>query len=396
MTGLPVRATDAEPAVRVMTVCPYGLDQPGGVQGQAAGLARSLRRSGHQVVVLAPGKGAVTALPPSPSAEKWWEEGGDVVVGGEVGVRSNGSVAPVSISPASAARVVRWARWLRPDVVHLHEPMAPVVGYGCLLRRPSPLVGTYHRSGESRWYRALGPLAGWANGRLDVACAVSSAARATAEAAMGGTYRVLFNGVEADRFDNVDPIPTVGPTVLFLGRHEERKGLGVLLEAFGSIPQPAVLWIAGSGPDGSALRRRHPESPRVHWLGMLSDGDVARRLVSADILCAPSLRGESFGMVLVEAMAARCTVVASDIPGYRDAAGGHAILVPPGSVPELRRALGEALAGAVHRTGPCAPGRLAAARRHALEWSMDALAERYGDIYQEAVDLGRGTGHRVA
>ncbi|MHB8219806.1 MAG: glycosyltransferase family 4 protein [Acidimicrobiales bacterium] len=396
MTGQPVPATDAGSIMRVICVCPYALDRPGGVQGQVNGLARSLRRLGHQVVVLAPGEGAVTAVPPPASAEQWWDSGDVVVVGGEIGVRSNGSVAPVSVSPASAVRVVRWVRRLGPDVIHLHEPMAPVVGYGCLLRRPSPLVGTYHRSGDSRWYRALRPLAGWANRRLDVACAVSSAAEATAEAAMGGTYRVLFNGVEVDRFEDVDPLPTDRPTVLFLGRHEARKGLGVLLEAFASVPDPAALWVAGSGPDTAQLRRRHPESSRVHWLGTLSDSDVARRLVSADVLCAPSLRGESFGMVLLEAMAAGCAVVASDLPGYRDAAGGHALLVPPGSASELRRALAEALAGGVHRTGSRDPGRLAAASRHARRWSMDHLAQRYVDIYQEAVEPGRGPDHQIA
>ena len=123
------------------------------------------------------------------------------------------------------------------------------------------------------------------------------------------------------------------PVVLFLGRHEARKGLDVLLDAFAMVERPAVLWVAGDGPGSEVQRRRHPESDRVRWLGMLSDDEVASRLAGADVLCAPSLHGESFGMVLLEGMAAGCAVVASDIEGYRSAAGGHAELVPPGDAP---------------------------------------------------------------
>ena len=139
--------------------------------------------------------------------------------------------------------------------------------------------------------------------------------------------------------------------MLFLGRHEERKGLGVLLEAFDRLRRPAggaggradrpILWVAGDGPQTAALRRRHPEAPDLLWLGVLTEEEKVRRLVAADVLCAPSLGGESFGMVLLEAMAARAAVVASDIDGYREAAGGHAVLVPPGDA----AALAEALAG---------------------------------------------------
>ena len=134
--------------------------------------------------------------------------------------------------------------------------------------------------------------------------------------------------------------------MLFLGRHEPRKGLHVLLDAFATLERPAVLWVAGDGPATEVQRRRHPESDRVHWLGVLSEEEVASRLAGADVLCAPSLQGESFGMVLLEGMAAGCTVVASDIEGYRMASGGHATLVPPGDAPALARALDAALADA--------------------------------------------------
>jgi len=133
-------------------------------------------------------------------------------------------------------------------------------------------------------------------------------------------------------------------------------------------------------------RRRHPESDRVRWLGLLSEDEVAARLAGADVLCAPSLRGESFGMVLLEGMAAGCAVVASDIDGYRRAAGGHAELVAPDDAAALARALGVALADAVEGSGRSAPEARKEAVEYARAWSMDALAERYVDVYTRAIE----------
>jgi len=309
---------------------------------------------------------------------------GDHRVHGVVTLRSNGSLAPVTLSPVAAEWTERFVRRHSPDVVHLHEPMAPVIGYGCLLTHPATLVGTYHRSGGSRWYRALGPLARWANSRLDARCAVSSAASETAQSAMGGDVEVLFNGIELERFSTCDPWPAETPTVLFLGRHERRKGLEILLEGFSAVPGPVTLWVAGDGPETARLRRRYPASDRLVWLGVLSEGEVARRLAGADVLCAPSLYGESFGMVMLEAMAARCVVVASDIAGYRAAAGGHAVLVRPGDAGEIGRALTTALADAAAGSGSASPCALDAGVAHAAQWSMARLAERYVDVYRSA------------
>ncbi len=396
-----MRATVTGRTVRVVLVCPYSVARPGGVQGQVAGLARSLRRLGHEVALLAP-----DAPRPAPAGA-----GGDGTAGGgtggggaadgqfdglwsigrAVGVRANGSVAPVALSPAAALRPWRFAGRTGANVVHLHEPLAPVAGYGALVVRAAPLVGTYHRAGMSGWYRALRPLARRAGRRLDVACAVSAEAAATAVAATGRGCEILFNGVEVDRFAGADPWPTEAPTVLFLGRHEPRKGLASLLEAFAAVPGPAVLWVAGDGPQTRELARRHPPSDRVRWLGLLSDGEVARRLAGAHVLCAPSLFGESFGMVLLEGMAAGCAVVASDLPGYRAAAGGHASLVPPGDVAALGRALTAALAGAAAASGASSPAALRAALTHAEGWSMDLLAARYVDLYRVAAERWAAT-----
>ncbi len=262
-----------------------------------------------------------------------------------------------------------------------------MAAYGLVLTAPLPMVGTYHRAGVSRWVPVLKPLAALVGRRMQIRVAVSEAARQTGLRSGAGPFEVLFNGVDMDRFETAEPVrPEPGhPAVLFLGRHEPRKGLNVLLDAFEKVERPAVLWVAGDGPASEVQRRRHPESDRVHWLGVLSDEEVAARLAGADVLCAPSLHGESFGMVLLEGMAAGCAVVASDIEGYRTAAGGHAALVPPGDVPALSRALGAALADAVEGSGQSAPEARKAATEYARAWSMDALAERYVDVYTRAI-----------
>lgn len=357
--------------LRVAVVCPYDLSKPGGVQGQALGLARALRRAGHHAIVVAPD-----------DRPAGWGPDDRYAVGRAVGVRANGSVAPVSLSPMAAVRAWRAARTFGADVVHLHEPLAPLTGYGFLLRQRWPVVATFHRSGLDPLAARARPLARRAMARVDVRCAVSEVARHTAVELCGGppeAYEVLFNGVDTDRAAQAHPVDSKLPGVVFLGRHERRKGLGVLLEAFGGLSQPAELWIAGSGPETDRLRAAFPESERVHWLGVLSDQAVADRLAGATVLCAPSLGGESFGMVLLEAMAARCAVVASDIPGYREAAGGHATLVPPADVGALR----EALDARIARGSDAAASE--AARQHAARWSMDRLAERYVCAYGRAI-----------
>ena len=366
--------------MKIAMLSPYSLSRLGGVQGQVLGLARALRNLGHEVTVVGPSD------PDEPQFTAESDEPGDMfVMGRPTGLRSNGSVAPVTISPVAAIRAERFVRRGGFDVLHLHEPLAPVASYGFVATAPLPMVGTYHRAGVSRWVPVLKPLVWLVGSRLQVRVAVSEAARETALRSGKGEYEVLFNGVDMDRFAKAEPTPSDCPTVLFLGRHETRKGLGVLLDSFAAVERPAVLWVAGDGPQSEVQRRRHPESDRVKWLGVLSDREVDARLVGADVLCAPSLRGESFGMVVLEGMAARCSVVASDLAGYRSAAGGHAVLVPPGDVQSLSRALGVALADAAEGSGHSSVDALKAAETHAQGWSMERLAERYVDVYERAI-----------
>ncbi|HVT41864.1 MAG TPA: glycosyltransferase family 4 protein [Acidimicrobiales bacterium] len=363
--------------MRIAMLSPYALTRPGGVQGQVVGLSHALRARGHEVTILGPldpGRPAPDGL------------GDHVVIGQPTSLHSNGSVAPVAFWPSAALRVERVVRTGGFDVLHAHEPLAPMAAYGAVLTAPLPMVGTYHRAGVSRWVPLLKPLAQLVGRRMQVRVAVSEAARQTALRAGGGEFEVLFNGVDMDRFESATPVrdPDGRPTVLFLGRHEDRKGLNVLLDAFATLERPAVLWVSGDGPASEVQRRRHPESDRVHWLGVLSDAEVASRLAGADILCAPSLAGESFGMVVLEGMAARCAVVASDIEGYRSAAGGHAALVPPGDARALARALGVALADVGERSGHSAPEAQKAAVEYARAWSMETLGDRYLEIYERA------------
>jgi phosphatidylinositol alpha-mannosyltransferase len=216
---------------------------------------------------------------------------------------------------------------------------------------------------------------------IDVATAVSRYAADTIEAGAGLRAEVLFNGVELDLVDAAEPTPTVAPTVLFVGRHEERKGLGVLLEALGHLQLPIACWVLGHGPQTASLERRFARDARVEWLGAGDDDEKYSRMRGADVLCVPSLGGESFGLVPLEGMAARTAVVASDIDGYREATGGHATLVAPGDAV----ALALALRTAIER--PATTRSLAAARTHAERWSVHALVERYLELYARAAAI---------
>jgi phosphatidylinositol alpha-mannosyltransferase len=203
-----------------------------------------------------------------------------------------------------------------------------------------------------------------------------------AHEALGGDYAQVFNGVELEPFRTAEPHATKRPTVLFLGRHEPRKGLEVLLEALVDLPQDLTLWLAGDGPQTDELVRRFAGDPRVEWLGRISDEEKLARLVGADVFCAPSLRGESFGIVLLEAMAARTPVVASDLPGYANVAraGRDALLVPPGDAAALAAALRQVL-----DDPPTADRLVASGTERAEHFSMARLAARYLELYGHVV-----------
>ena len=351
--------------MRVAQICPYSLTLPGGVQSQVLGLARVMRDLGHEARVLGPCDGP----PPAP-----WVTS----LGVSIPTASNGSVAPIAPDPSAALRTMRALRDEGFDVIHCHEPMVPGPTLTALLVADAPKVGTFHRAGASSAYDRLRPAARWAARKLDLRCAVSADAAATARAALGGEYEILFNGIEVDRFAKATPTVSDGPTILFLGRHEPRKGLSVLLDAMALLPADVQLWVASDGPQTEALHARTVGDPRITWLGRISDDERASRLRGADVFCAPSLGGESFGVVLLEAMAAQVTVVASDLPGYRAVArpAVDALLVPPGDAAALASALERVLRDSDYATRLVSSGA-----QRASGFAMERLAERYLELY---------------
>jgi phosphatidylinositol alpha-mannosyltransferase len=360
--------------VRVSVLCPYSLSTPGGVQVQAMGLARALRAIGHDARVIAPCDGP----PPEP---------GIVTVGSSAGIRSNGSISPVAAGRDVTRRTLDAIAAFGPDVLHLHEPMVPGPTVAALLGSDVPSVGTFHASSAKgiNWYRFFGRPVRSASRQLSVRTAVSEEARTSAEHVIGGHFWLVPNGVEVERYAKADPWPTDGtPVILFVGRHEPRKGLGVLLDAFEGLDREATLWITGEGPETEAMQARR--IPAVLWLGTVGEVEKAARLRAATIVCAPSLRQESFGIVLLEAMAAGAAVVASDIAGYRNVARSEqdALLFPAGDVDALRARLRLLLDDGARRAE-----LVAAAERRAAQFSMERLAERYLPVYEAAVARGR-------
>ena len=355
------------PLMRVAVFSPFSLTRPGGVQGQVLGLARGLRDLGIDARVFAPCDGA----PPEP---------GITLLGRSIPVNANGSVAPIAPDPAAQLRTLRALAAEEPDVIHLHEPFAPGPNWTVILGTRLRTVATFHSAGH-RIYVPFRPLCRWAGrSRFAAIAAVSEAARQTTEHELGRTVQVLANGVDIDRFAKAEAWPTDRPAVLFTGRHEPRKGLRVLLDAFAGLEDRAVLWVVGLGPETEELRARG--QPGVEWLGQVSDLELARRMKAATVFCAPSLHGESFGVVLLEAMAAGTAVVASDIDGYRDVSHDEedALLVPAGDRVALRRALRRALGDELLRDE-----LTDAASARVQAFAMTRLAERYAALYERAV-----------
>jgi phosphatidylinositol alpha-mannosyltransferase len=290
-------------------------------------------------------------------------------------------MAAIAPDLSASLRTIRALRDEQFDVVHLHEPLAPGPTLTALVFTDGPIVGTFHRAGESLWYRALRPLSAWAASHLDVRAAVSEEARAAVIRTLGGTYEVVWNGIDVARYRDPPPWPTCGPTVLFIGRHEPRKGLAILIDAFAHLPSDTRLWIASEGPDTARLRQATRHNDRIEWLGVISEQEKTRRIRGADVLCAPSLHGESFGVVLLEGMAAGTPVVASDLVGYRNVArpDQDALLTPPGDPVALAAALEVTLRG-----GPRIDELVASGGQRAASFSLESLAKRYLDMYDEA------------
>jgi phosphatidyl-myo-inositol alpha-mannosyltransferase len=299
--------------MRIGIVCPYSLDAPGGVQSHVRDLAEALLERGHDVSVLAPSE-----HDDLPSYV--------VPAGRAVPVPYNGSVARVSFGPVVAGRVRRWLRDGRFDVLHLHEPASPSLSLLALWAAECPVVATFHTSNvRSRAMSASASILRPSLEKITARIAVSEYARDTLVNHIGGEPVVIPNGVYVDRFAAASPRPEwrgEEGTVAFVGRLDEpRKGFRLAASAFGRLAadRSGLRLLVVGGGDIDAARALLPEHARdaVTFLGRASDAEKADALKTADVYLAPNTGGESFGIVLVEAMAAGAAVLASDLPAFR-------------------------------------------------------------------------------
>jgi phosphatidylinositol alpha-mannosyltransferase len=329
-------------AMRVGLVCPYSWDVPGGVQAHVRDLAEALLGLGHEVSVLAPADEDEAVQPYV------------VPAGRAVPVPYNGSVARLAFGPLSAARVRRWLREGRFDVLHVHEPATPSLSLLACWAATGPIVATFHTAiTRSRAMAAAYSMLQPAMEKLAARIAVSEAARRTLVEHLGGDAVLIPNGVALQGFADVEPLagwPGEGGALGFLGRfNEPRKGFAVLAEAFAELAaaRPRLrLLVAGPGDAAEAIRLIPPRvRDRVTMLGMVSESDKVRMLHSVDVYVAPNTGGESFGIILTEAMAAGTPVVASDLDAFRQVLepGLGGVLVPVGDAGALARAAGELL-----------------------------------------------------
>ena len=354
--------------MRVGIVCPYAWEVPGGVREHVSGLAEALMDLGHEVSVIAPADDD-TVLPSYV-----------VPAGRAVPVPYNGSVARLSFGFLSAGRVRRWLKEGNFDVLHVHEPAAPSLSLLACWVADGPIVATMHAAlPRSRALHAAGPILASALEKISGRIAVAEAARSTLVEHMGGDAVLIPNGVNVRRYEKAEPLPGfpgTGGTLGFLGRMDEpRKGLDILLAAFALLAaqRPELrLLIAGRG-DLDDVRSQVPE---VYWdrmvlLGEVSDEDRVRMLHSVDVFCAPNTGGESFGYVLVEAMASGAPIVASDIDAFRQVLrhGEAGELFQVGSPADLAAAAGRLLDDPARRATLAAAASVAVRE---LDWSVIA------------------------
>lgn len=362
--------------MRIGLVCPYSWDIPGGVQYHVRDLAETLIGLGHDVRVLTPADHE-EKLPSYATC-----------AGRAVAIRYNGSVARPQFGPVAAARVRRWLKDGHFDVLHVHEPTAPSLSLLTCVLAKGPIVATFHTATiRSRWLAALQGVLQPFLERIAGRIAVSDLARRVQVEHLGGDAVVIPNGVDVANFASAKPLdgyPRAGLTIGFLGRFDERrKGLPVLLEALARIApeHPCLtLLVAGRG-DGAELLEGLPEIlvGRVRVLGEISEDDKARMLASIDIYCAPNLGGESFGVILVEAMAAGAAIVASDLDAFRRVLddGSAGVLVRRGRADALAAGLLQLIADPAKRRALIEAGHLAV-----REYDWPVVSQRVLAVYE--------------
>lgn len=322
--------------MRVGLVSPYSWHVPSGVNDHIASLANELETLGHEAWIIAPNGSSLSPWRRGAVPERF------ISAGSAVPFSSNGSKAHVNVSPFMPWRMSSILKRCDFDLLHLHEPLVPTVTGSSLLVAGMPVVGTFHAAGSSSpLYRAFSPAVRYAIRRLSVRIAVSETARAFVARDFPGEYRVIPNGVRIADYAPARHGTKVPGRILFVGRAEPRKGLQVLLQAFARVrelrPDAGLVLV---GPEWSQTRwavtgvdgRKQWPVPNVAAMGRTGHEDKVREMGEAEILCVPSLSGESFGLVLVEGLAAGLPIVASDLPSYRAVLDGGTLgqLVPVG------------------------------------------------------------------
>ncbi len=359
---------------RIALVSPYALSVFGGVQEQVLAMSRELARRDVDVLVIAPDADDHATYDTPARLER---------LGRRVAMPANGSRAPLTLSPRAASQARGAISEFAPDVVHFHEPFAPVLGWAALRAHEWPSVATLHRSGDGPALRYTKPVLRRLARGVDVAVSVSRAAQTTWRSAAGLDSEVLFNGFELERFVRTPRERSDEVVLVTVGRLEQRKGVGVAIEAVRRhnerAPRPWRLVVAGDGPERERLRALAGHDDQVVFVGAISDDEKRAWLRRAHAFVAPATHGESFGLVLLEAMASETLVVASDIDGYREAARDFATLFEPADPVALEHAIEVALTSG--------PERVDAARNHAATWSMTTLVEKYFARYAQALHV---------
>ncbi|NUR80224.1 MAG: glycosyltransferase family 4 protein [Dermatophilaceae bacterium] len=368
--------------MRIGIVCPYSFDVPGGVQFHVRDLAEHLIGQGHEVSVLAPAD-SDTELPDYVTS-----------AGRATAVRYNGSVARLNFGPVTASKVGRWLDQGEFDVLHLHEPVTPSVSVLALIAAEGPIVATFHTSMlRSRTMQTAYPIIRPSLEKIAGRIAVSEDARRTVTTHVGGDAVVIPNGVYVDRFASAPRraswigTPTA-PTIAFLGRMgEPRKGLPVLAaalpEVLRAVPGLRVL-VAGPGDPDDVTEGWPPEVVAAcEFLGAVSDDDKASLLASVDVYVAPNTGGESFGIILIEAMSAGACVLASDLAAFsRVLDGGSAGAMFANEQPDdLARVLVDLLRSPERRAALAEAGEQ---RARIFDWSV--VADKILAVYETVIE----------
>jgi phosphatidylinositol alpha-mannosyltransferase len=372
--------------MRIALVSPYSWTYQGGVNKHVEALAEEFISRGDHVRVLAPWDPPGFVSRRLHRSQPELREAPDYLVplGRTIGIGANGAVSNISAFPDGPISLRRELRAGNYDVVHVHEPLAPTVGWDSMTFRGAPVVGTFHAYSTKGFPNHVATLLGARRrfNQLSARIAVSQAAAWTGRRWFGGDYKIVPNGVDLEAAPKGPKTPSDELRLLFVGRAEERKGLPVLLSAFQALVEhvPSRLTVIGAEPEDLSRLIADPELlSHIDVLGKVSDSVLWRNLGDADLLCAPSLTGESFGMVLTEAFAAGTPVIASEIAGYSDVVtdGVDGVLVPPADP----QALAEELQLLAHE-----PERLAAmgeaGRRSAERYAWPRIASEVKQVYE--------------